>query len=99
MRQRKPRTVTVQQKLRKSNHEITITEIKRLDGSLLYFDWKKEYPNLSRPEKEVCYQGTVIKLYEFPPMFEKKIESKISFHFARKLNNLQIRTPKYIRQG
>lgn len=57
MRQRKPRIITVLQKLLESSYEFTITDLKHLNGSLLYLDWRTEYPNLPRPQREVCYQG------------------------------------------
>jgi hypothetical protein len=88
-RQRKPRTVTVLQKLYESGLDFTITDLKHLNGSLYYLDWTNNYPNTELPEKEAVFEEKTIKLFEFPPMFEKKIESKIFFHFKRKSENLR----------
>lgn len=88
-RQRKPRTVTVLQKLNESGLHFTITDVKHLNGSLYYLDWANNYPNTELPEKETVFQEKTIKLFEFPPMFEKKIESKIFFHFKRKAENMR----------
>lgn len=93
-RQRKPRTVTVLQKLIESGLSFTMTDVKHLNGSLYYLDWANNYPNTELPEKETVFQGKDIKLFEFPPMFEKKIESKIFFHFKRKADNIQKHSPK-----
>lgn len=93
-RQRKPRTVTVLQKLLESGFEFSITDAKHLNGSLFYLDWEKEHPNKELVEKRVSYQEKAIRQFEFPIFFEKKIESKIFFHFKRKAENLQKHAPK-----
>ncbi|OJJ20923.1 hypothetical protein BKI52_10100 [marine bacterium AO1-C] len=92
-RQRKPRTVTVLQKLVESGLSFTITDVKHLNGSLYYLDWANNYPNTELPEKETKFQEKAIRLFEFPPMFEKKIESKIFFHFKRKADNIRKHKP------
>ena len=93
-RQRKPRTVTVLQKLIESGVNFTITDVKHLNGSLYYLDWANNYPNTELPEKDAKFQEKNIRLFEFPPMFEKKIESKIFFHFKRKADNIRKHKPE-----
>jgi hypothetical protein len=38
---------------------------------------------------EMIYEGKRIKQFLFPAFFEKKIESKIFFHFQRKSDHLK----------
>jgi len=87
---RKPRVVTVYQKLWESGIEFSITDLKRLNGGTYYLDWLDEYPNVELDEMELLYQGKKVRQFLFPASFEKKIESKIFFHFQRKANNLQM---------
>lgn len=87
---RKPRVVTVYQKLWESGIEFTITDLKHLNGGTYYLDWMKEYPNTELDEMELLYQGKKVRQFLFPASFEQKIESKIFFHFQRKANNLQM---------
>ena len=87
---RKPRVVTVYQKLWESGIEFSITDLKRLNGGTYYLDWLDEHPDVELDEMELLYQGKKVRQFLFPASFEEKIESKIFFHFQRKANNLQM---------
>lgn len=93
-RTRKPRTITVLQKLYESGLAFSMTDLKWINGGSYYLDWAKEYPNTELPEKEVLFDGKLVKLFEFPSFFEKKVESKIFFHFQRKADNLRNHAPR-----
>ncbi|EAY26052.1 hypothetical protein M23134_06401 [Microscilla marina ATCC 23134] len=89
----KPRTVTVLQKLLETGIDFTITDLKHLNGSLFYFDWQrqdhyKEKANLATQTVPFGEQSNTANLFLFPASFEKKIESKIFYHFQRKIKSL-----------
>jgi hypothetical protein len=89
----KPRTVTVLQKLLETGIDFTITDLKHLNGSLYYLDWQKqghhrEQAELATQTVPFGEQSNTVNLFLFPAFFEKKIESKIFYHFQRKLKHL-----------
>ncbi|WP_299465696.1 hypothetical protein [uncultured Microscilla sp.] len=81
--------VTVLQKLNESDiQHFTITDLKHLNGSLFYQDFQPRYPK-KLSVREVVFEGKIVSLFEFPVSFEEKIESKITYHFRRKSDNLK----------
>lgn len=85
------RTVNVLQKLNESGIQgFTITDLKHLNGSLLYHDFQPANPKAKAlTTTEVIFDGKQVTLFEFPIGFEAKIESKISYHFHRKSINVK----------
>lgn len=85
------KTVTVLQKLNESGiQDFTITDLKHLNGSLLYHDFQPNNPKAKPlPIHKTIFEGKPIELFEFPASFEAKIESKIVYHFRRKSINVK----------
>lgn len=88
-RTRKPRVVTMYQKLWEAGIEFSITDLKYLNGGTYYLDWLRENPRTELEQMEMIYEGKKIKQFLFPAFFEKKMESKIFFHFQRKSDHLK----------
>ena len=92
-------TTTVLERLLKDQHqeyfkELSITDLKHLNGSLYYLDFKKEYPGIEIPVLEVKIFNRKLELFQFPISFAGKIDSKIFFHFQRKFKNMREHVPK-----
>lgn len=85
------KTVNVLQKLNESGiQSFTITDLKHLNGSLLYHDFQPKNPQVKLlATTDVMFEGKLITLFEFPAGFEAKIESKIAYHFRRKSINIK----------
>ncbi|EAY30937.1 hypothetical protein [Microscilla marina] len=86
-----PKSTTVLQKIFESNiKDFTITDLKHLNGSLFYRDFKERYPQAEDlPIQTIVFEGKRLTLFEFPESFEGKIRSKIFFHFKRKAENFR----------
>jgi len=98
-------TTTILERLLLDQHkehyrELSITDLKHLNGSLYYLDFNKEYPGIEIPVQEIKIFGRKLELFEFPTSFAGKIDSKIFFHFKRKSKNLRRHSPKRkVKQG